>query len=365
MQHLKCNSMMMNLYNWEQCPISIFIKFREKFNDEKYTEFKVYSVSKNETHIDAFASICKSIFYDAYLCEQFDLTEEECFACIVHEIGHIFDSTPSIDNKPSEERELNADKKVLELGLQDSLVSALGKMCPEDELARKRVHALSECRYNAIYVIESFGKNKWANEFLAYGCNLCDEINSFILSYKISNIKCNYYSLDDKEQWNKCWSEVEDRCKKGERPILQFICHGEVDGLKIVNEIIPWNEVLGLFSKINKITQNLYVTMNVCYSASICNSLMQINRDNPFIGCICAQGTICMADPPSEPRFLSFYKSLMAGFTMEGAINAFREEIKQEQGKARENQWVILSKNMDSKSYNIEHLNHKERTHRN
>lgn len=143
----KCNSMMMNLFNWEQCPISIFIKFREKYNDKKYASFNVYSVTDKGTHIDAFASRGKTIFYDEYLCKKCNLTEKECFACIVHEIGHIFDPTPSINNMPSEERELNADKIVIELGLQEHLISALKKLCVNDSpdqklLTDKRIKVL-------------------------------------------------------------------------------------------------------------------------------------------------------------------------------------------------------------------------------
>lgn len=140
---------MMNLYTWKQCPIPIFIKFRDKYCDNKYAECKVYRVSETENHMDAFASRNNIIFYDAHLCENYNLTEEECFACIVHEIGHIFDPTPSINNMPSEERELNADKIVIELGLQEHLISALKKLCVNDSpeqklLTDKRIKVLEE-----------------------------------------------------------------------------------------------------------------------------------------------------------------------------------------------------------------------------
>lgn len=148
MQNLKCNTRMINLYHWEQCPVSIFLKFRDKYNDNKYTNFNVYSVTETENHIDAFASNGKIIFYDAYLCEKCNLTEEECFACIMHEIGHIFDPTQN-DEAHHEERELNADKKVIELGLQEHLISALKKLCvndyPEQKLLTdKRIKVLEE-----------------------------------------------------------------------------------------------------------------------------------------------------------------------------------------------------------------------------
>lgn len=99
--------------------------------------------------------------------------------------------------------------------------------------------------------------------------------------------------------------------------------------------------------------------MNVCHSASICDFLMQINRDNPFTGCICAQGPVIPANAPFEPRFLSFYESLIAEQNIEKAINVFREMIKLERGDAQKNRWVAISKDMDSMTYNMEHLDHK------
>lgn len=73
--------------------------------------------------------------------EKYQLNLEECFACIAHEIGHYIDLTIRT-GKNNEERELNADKKVIELGLQEHLISALIKMQLNDELTHKRITAL-------------------------------------------------------------------------------------------------------------------------------------------------------------------------------------------------------------------------------
>lgn len=80
--------------------------------------------------------------------EKYQLSLDECLACIAHEIGHIFDSTPK-DEAHHEERELNADKKVIELGLQEHLISALKKLCIDDTpehklLTDKRIKTLEE-----------------------------------------------------------------------------------------------------------------------------------------------------------------------------------------------------------------------------
>ena len=217
-------------------------------------------------------------------------------------------------------------------------------------------HKISNTSYTAIYIIESFDKTQNAYGILAYGKYLCEDIESYKKSNKLYNIPCYHEQLHNKEQWDELWNKIEDKCQKGESPILHFICHGKPEGLKVVNEIIPWNEVLEKLRNINEITQNVYVTMNVCYSASICEFLMQIKRDNPFRGCICADGPVIMANSPSEPRFLSFYESLITEQNIEKAINVFREKIKLEKGKAQENKWVILSKDIDNMSYNIENL---------
>lgn len=213
--------------------------------------------------------------------------------------------------------------------------------------------------YNAIYIIESFDMTKDANIFLAYGNYLAKRLETYKKCYKTYNIYCHYLLLKNIKEWNDLWRDMANKCKNGEKPIIHFICHGVTEGLKIVQEVLPWNEVLEQFDVINEKTSNLYVTMNVCYSASISDILLPNEGINPFVGCICAKGPIRMADAPAEPRFLSFYEAIIAGQTIESAANAFREEIKDEKGNAKENQWVILSKNGGNEPYEIEYIDNR------
>lgn len=212
--------------------------------------------------------------------------------------------------------------------------------------------------YNAIYIIESFDMTKPGNTFLAYGNYLAQRIETYKKNHKTNNINCHYLFLKNITEWNDFWCDIANKCKNGEKPIIHFICHGKPEGLKIVQEIIPWDEVLIQFCKINKITSNFYVTMNVCYSAAL-NEIFQKEAIIPFEGCICSKGPVYMAGFTSGPRFLSFYEAIMAGQTIESATNAFREEIKEENGEAKDNQWVILSKNGVSKPYEIEYIDNR------
>lgn len=60
------------------------------------------------------------------VCNALCLTQEECFAMIAHEIGHIIDKTPRKEN--DNQREINADSFANKLGLAVELISSLSKI---------------------------------------------------------------------------------------------------------------------------------------------------------------------------------------------------------------------------------------------
>lgn len=60
------------------------------------------------------------------LCEHLSLSQEEKFAMIAHEIGHILDETPREANNQLI-REINADQFAINLGLSNELRSGLEK----------------------------------------------------------------------------------------------------------------------------------------------------------------------------------------------------------------------------------------------
>lgn len=60
------------------------------------------------------------------VCQILDLTLQEQYAMIAHEIGHIIDNTPK--EKNSKSREYNADQFAVKLGLSQELKTGLEKI---------------------------------------------------------------------------------------------------------------------------------------------------------------------------------------------------------------------------------------------
>jgi hypothetical protein len=81
------------------------------------------------------------------ICNTLQLTDRECFAFILHEIGHIMDKTPLIGNE--ELREINADQFAVNFRMSQELISGLSKILDSNnyenlvEGIRKRVDALT------------------------------------------------------------------------------------------------------------------------------------------------------------------------------------------------------------------------------
>ena len=67
------------------------------------------------------------IWYNEYKVNEIGLAQEECYACIAHELGHMMD--PNQRNlEHQQDREITADRIACELGLGNSMISALNKM---------------------------------------------------------------------------------------------------------------------------------------------------------------------------------------------------------------------------------------------
>ena len=68
-----------------------------------------------------------SIWYNEYKVNEIGLDQEECYACIAHELRHMMD--PNQRNlEHQQDREITADRIACELGLGNSMISALNKM---------------------------------------------------------------------------------------------------------------------------------------------------------------------------------------------------------------------------------------------
>lgn len=67
------------------------------------------------------------IWYNEYKVNEIGLDQEECYACIAHELGHMIDSNQR-NLEHQQDREIYADSIACKLGLGDSMISALYKM---------------------------------------------------------------------------------------------------------------------------------------------------------------------------------------------------------------------------------------------
>lgn len=67
------------------------------------------------------------IWYNECKVNEIGLDQEECYACIAHELGHMMDSSQR-NLEHQQDREITADRIACELGLGNSMISALNKM---------------------------------------------------------------------------------------------------------------------------------------------------------------------------------------------------------------------------------------------
>lgn len=79
----------------------------------------------------------KHIGYNEENCNAINLTENEKFAMIAHELGHIYNNNCQFDKNELLNREINADIMACRLGLKDDLIRGLTKII-ESQYCRNR-----------------------------------------------------------------------------------------------------------------------------------------------------------------------------------------------------------------------------------
>lgn len=145
---------MNNIYKWNDCNIPIFKQYKEIFQ-EQYDTLHIYSVQEGEKHYDTVSLFGNILNYDSNMRNKYELTDEECYACIAHEIGHLKDTFSHKTNGENDEeehmrsyiREFHADEQASKQELEDELMSALKKMCPKDNfLTLLRIKRLQELK---------------------------------------------------------------------------------------------------------------------------------------------------------------------------------------------------------------------------
>ena len=73
----------------------------------------------------------KNIAYNEDNCDKIELTIQEKYAFIAHELGHIYD-TRNYNENESLAKEINADEMACKIGLQEYLISGLQKIIDND-----------------------------------------------------------------------------------------------------------------------------------------------------------------------------------------------------------------------------------------
>lgn len=68
-----------------------------------------------------------SIWYNECKVNEMGLDQEECYACIAHELGHMMDPNQRY-LEHQQDREIYADRIACDLGIGDCMISALHKM---------------------------------------------------------------------------------------------------------------------------------------------------------------------------------------------------------------------------------------------
>lgn len=121
--------------------LEIFTSFKVEFDavlkEKCNMDFKIYGINTEHklapyitVNDDPFATNTTikplTILFNELICKELKLTPKEHYAMIAHEVGHIIDSTPRIENEM--QREKNADMFAVELGLKEDLLNGLRKI---------------------------------------------------------------------------------------------------------------------------------------------------------------------------------------------------------------------------------------------
>lgn len=129
---------------FSDCKESIIQLYYQRFHCEELD--KIFVQYMEDPHEDVIGINGNILFYNkAYLGAE--LTEDECLACISHEIGHYRDKFDRKDDYLSKcWREFNADKVAIKNHQEKPLISALKKIDNQSLLTRMRIKVLGKCR---------------------------------------------------------------------------------------------------------------------------------------------------------------------------------------------------------------------------
>lgn len=185
---------------------------------------------------------------------------------------------------------------------------------------------------NKIIILSSIGDSisdiEQAGVAPALYTTLCDKI----LEIKAQDpstkyLTCEHTKVIGKDHFFSTLRNIEQQSKEGIRPLIHFVCHGELDGLEIWTgrnyEKIVWKDVAYSLENINIATHNnLFVTMCVCKGFYSLLHLMDDGHRIPFCGMLASPDNISV----DEANILIgwFYVTLLKNFSLGEAWNKFR-----------------------------------------
>jgi hypothetical protein len=97
----------------------------------------------------------------------------------------------------------------------------------------------------------------------------------------------NFYKVKDSTDLFSILDDIADASKnKGLKPWVHFEMHGQVDGLRLMNEeLVPWNQLAKPIRLINtNCGNNLFVALATCYGAHFLKLYKRFDLSAPFYG---------------------------------------------------------------------------------
>jgi len=178
---------------------------------------------------------------------------------------------------------------------------------------------MANFKFAKIVIIESIPDGQFHSGAALYG-----QIEAQLRHYE-RPVTCQYIAVKSRKEFRKEIEKVgKAATEEGRIPLLQVECHGNDDGLELLNgDRIPWPLLCAILFPLNQMTGlNLFVCISACFGAFLLKEYMVFNPA-PFFGLLSAteeQG-------PDElfRGFSAFYRVLIETLDGDKATAAVRE----------------------------------------
>lgn len=178
---------------------------------------------------------------------------------------------------------------------------------------------MANFRFAKIVVIESIPDGQFPSGTALYG-----QIEAQLKHYE-RPITCQYFAVKSRKEFRRAIDKVRKAAREeGRIPLLHIECHGNDDGLELLNgDRISWPLLCEILYPVNRLTGlNLFVCISACFGAFLLKEYMILNPA-PFFGLLSAteeQG-------PEElfRGFSAFYRVLIETLDGDRATAAVKE----------------------------------------